>query len=188
VSRRIVFPALAAWIVALWVALWGDLTLANVVSGLLVAVVVIAISRPAGSMPVQTITVRPIAVTVYFATFFAALVQSTAIVVREVLTPGSQVDRAIVAIPMHTRSRGIVTLVANSITLTPGTATIDEHEGPDGTITLYIHVLHVKELEHMRASLSLIERRAVRAFGSVEDIAACEAAVHRPVEAEEPST
>ena len=173
------FPALVVWVVVLWVALWGDLTLANVVTGLLVAVVVIGISRPAGSMPMQKTAVRPIAVAVYFATFFAALVQSTAIVVREVLTPGSQVDRAIVAIPMHTRSRSIITLVANSITLTPGTATIDEHEGPDGTITLYIHVLHVHELDHMRASLSRIERRAGKAFGSAEDIAACDEALHR---------
>ena len=183
--RRFTFPALMAWLVILWVALWGDLTLGNVVGGVIVAIVVIGVSRSAGSSPTQRIAFRPIAVVVYFVSFFAALVQSTAVVVREVLTPGSQVDRAIVAIPMHTTSRGIITLVANSITLTPGTATIDEHEEPDGSVTLYIHVLHVHELDHMRTSLSRIERRAVRAFGSAEDIAACDAVVHAHVHPEE---
>ncbi len=184
-KSRFAFPALAVWLVVLWVALWGDLTLGNVIGGALVAAFVLSVARTAGSLPVQRITIRPVAVLVYAVTFFAALVESTATVVREVLTPGSQVDRAIVAIPMHTRSRSIITLVANSITLTPGTATIDEHDNPDGSVTLYIHVLHVKHIDHMRTSLSRIEYRAVKAFGTADDIAACEAALQAARSAED---
>jgi multicomponent Na+:H+ antiporter subunit E len=78
---------------------------------------------------------------------------------------------------MHTTSDALVTLVANSITLTPGTATIDVREHEDGSPpTLYVHVLHFGDVESIRRDVLRLEQLAVRAFGSAEALRAVDAA------------
>jgi multicomponent Na+:H+ antiporter subunit E len=53
--------------------------------------------------------------------------------------------------------------VANVITLTPGTVTIEVEDSPP---VLYVHVLHLHDLEAVRRDLLRIEEFSVRAFGS----------------------
>lgn len=68
---------------------------------------------------------------------------------------------------MHVVSEGIVTVVANAVTLTPGTLTVDVHEPDDGTpAVIYVHVLQFDDVESVRADVLRLERLAVRAFGT----------------------
>ena len=86
----------------------------------------------------------------------------------EVITPGSTLNRAIVAIPMHISSAAIARSSATAITLTPGTLTVDVHERRTGDRrlpTLYVHVLHFVDAESARRDVLPLERLAVAAFG-----------------------
>lgn len=169
-------PMLVLWLTTLWVALWADLTIGNIVGGVLVAIAVALVARPTGVSGLEAGTLRPFSALVFGVYFLAGLVSSSIVVAWEIITPGSGLHRAIIAIPMHTTSDALVTLVANSITLTPGTATIDVHEHADGSPpTLYVHVLHFRDVESIRRDVLRLERFAIRAFGPAEVFEAVDA-------------
>ena len=69
---------------------------------------------------------------------------------------------------MRTESGRLATLVANAITLTPGTLTIDARGRP---AVLYVHVLSFDAVEATRAEVEDLERRIVRAFGTRAELA-----------------
>jgi multicomponent Na+:H+ antiporter subunit E len=182
VNRALRIPGLLLWLTVLWVALWGDLTVGNVVGGLVVAIGVLAVARPTGVTGLERTYFRPIAALHYTAYFFVQLVQSNLLVAWEIITPHVRTNRAIIAVRMHTSSAAVVTLVANSITLTPGTVTIDvaESHDADGDVdgrTLFVHVLHFKDVESVRRGVLKLERLAVRAFGASDELALVDAAL-----------
>ena len=166
--NRLRTPALVAWLTALWVLLWGDLTVQNVAGGVVIALLVVVIAWPTGTRFTAPTSFHPIAALRYLLYFAGQLVISNLIVAREIVTPGSSLNRAIVAVPMHTASAGINTLVANCVTLTPGTITVDVSvpgPGVDAMPTLYIHALHFADAESARRDVYRLERYAVAAFG-----------------------
>ncbi len=183
-NRFLRAPTLIIWLTALWVALWADLTLGNVVGGLLVALVVVGVARPTGVTGLERTYFRPLSAIVYGGYFLVQLVKSNLVVAWEIITPGLQINRAIIAVPMHTSSAGVVTLVANCVTLTPGTVTIDvaeEVSGGDADAsddsgemlvcrTLFIHVLHFIDVESVRRDVLRLERLAIKAFGSRDEL------------------
>ena len=146
-SKFLRAPTLLIWLTVLWVALWADLTLGNVLGGLVVALVVVGVARPTGVTGLERTYFRPISALVYAAYFLWQLLKANFVVAWEIITPRLKLNRAIIAVPMHTTSAGVVTLIANSVTLTPGTLTIyvAEEFSSDGDIverTLFVHVLH----------------------------------------------
>jgi len=154
----------AAWLAFVWVALWGDPSAANIVVGVLVGTVaVIAFPvRPFG------VACRPVALARLGAAFVADLVVSSLEVAWEVVTPRRRIREGIVAVPIHGTSRVISMLVANMVSLTPGTLTVAV--SADGRV-LYVHVLHLRDPAQTRRSVQALERRAVRAFGSPDALA-----------------
>jgi multicomponent Na+:H+ antiporter subunit E len=73
---------------------------------------------------------------------------------------------------MRTDSDLLLTIVAESLTLVPGSVVIDMDRSAR---TLSLHILHVRDLadvERRRAAVLAEEDRVVRAFGSAEEIAA----------------
>lgn len=155
-SRQV---ASVGWLTIVWVALWGEVSFANVASGLVLGtgitllVPVRRARRPA--------TVSLPAVVRLAAVFAWKLVEASAIVAWEVITPGSRINRGIVAVPIRGVSEGITTLVANMISLTPGTITIEVRSRPT---TLYIHVLHLRSVEEVRRDVAGLEQLAIAAF------------------------
>ena len=129
-------PTLIIWLTALWVALWADLTVGNVIGGLLVATAVVAVARPTGVTGLERTYFRPVAALVYLGYFLWQLVKANLVVAWEIVTPGLKINRAIIAVPMHSSSAGVVTVVANSVTLTPGTVTVRVEPG-----VLEVHAL-----------------------------------------------
>ena len=178
-SSKIRLPALIIWLTLVWLLLWGDFSLANVLAGVLVAVLVLVIASPTGATWLQRTSLHPISALVFITYFLFQLLRSNLIVAWEIITPGSRLNRAIIAVPMHVASDGLVTLVGNAVTLTPGTLTIDVREA-DAEIgsppILYVHVLQVGDVESARASVLKLERLAVKAFGTRDQINALDAA------------
>ncbi len=180
-NRFVRLPMLVVWLSALWVALWGDLTLGNVVSGFAVAIGVLAVARATGVTGLERSYFRPLAALHYVVYFLGQLVTSNLVVAWEIVTPTSHLQRGIIRVPMHSGSAGVVTLVANSITLTPGTVTVDVHEihGDDGTVRrdLFIHVLQLRDSPEVSRDILKLERLAIKAFGSSEELASVDLAL-----------
>jgi multicomponent Na+:H+ antiporter subunit E len=78
------------------------------------------------------------------------------------LWPFRKLRPGIVAVPLDTRSATELTLLANVVTLTPGTMSIDV--SPDGR-TLYVHVLNMKSPDAVRRAIKRgLETRLIRLF------------------------
>lgn len=158
-SRRV----LGLWIVVVWVALWGDLTVANVLGGCGIAAALLVLF-PA-EVPREGLVLRPLPGLRFAGRFLADLVRATADVAWDVVTPRSKGDPGIVAVALPPTPDPILTVVADAVTLTPGTLTL-EAESDVGGAVLYVHVLHLRDPEAVRADVRSVHRRAVAAFGA----------------------
>ncbi len=193
--------ALAGWLVVVWVALWGGVSWANVGGGVVVAAVVLALF-PAG--PGTGIRISPWPALGYVVWFAGQLVVATAQVVLATVAPAGRVRPAVVPVPLRSRSALVATIVANSVTLTPGTLTVDveavaapsaagrgggsDHRLDDEAVVdgdasrvLLVHALDAADPDAVRASVLAFEARAVAAFGTVADRAALVDAPSAPV-------
>ncbi|MGD9828443.1 MAG: Na+/H+ antiporter subunit E [Hyphomicrobiaceae bacterium] len=70
--------------------------------------------------------------------FLIELAKSTITVIAAVLGVSGRLRPAIIAVPLDTRSASGITLLANMVTLTPGTTSLDVSEDQR---TLYVHAL-----------------------------------------------
>lgn len=120
----------------LWLALWGEASVANVLSG---AVVVSCVTWVFGRDQVLSYTVKPIPAVKLVGNVLVSLVGSSARVVRAVFSSDPlRVQTSIQEVQLRRGSVLVGAVVANSITLTPGTMTLDFKEE---TMTLVVHVL-----------------------------------------------
>lgn len=161
-SRRVL---LGLVLVVVWVALWGDVSLANVATGILVALAIV-LAFPLDDDDGATVRLGP--ALRYVGLFVVDLVQSSVAVARLVVAPLDRVEQGIVAAPIRACSPGIVTLVANSISLTPGTLTVEVQEAPP---VLYVHYLGSVEPDQVRHDVLDLQRNAILAFGSAVELA-----------------
>ncbi|WP_420452098.1 Na+/H+ antiporter subunit E [Ilumatobacter sp.] len=163
------FETLRAWalslvaLVAVWMVLWGAPSWANLLSGsaLAVAVLVAVRGRATGGEPAADIGFRPLAAARLAAWFGWKLVESSTIVAWEVLTPTQRTRQGIVRVELATSSPSVVAIVANIITLTPGTLVLEVADRPS---RLFVHVLHLRDLDAVQRDVSRLEDLAERAF------------------------
>lgn len=84
-------------------------------------------------------------------------------VARLVLSPRMPVRPALFELPLRLEGEGKIALLANMITLTPGTLTVDA--APDGR-SLLIHALDAPDAEAARAEIKgSFERMIIEAWG-----------------------
>lgn len=86
----------------------------------------------------------------YLIVFFFEVVKANIDVVKIVLSPQLNMTPGIIAYKMEVKTDAGITLLANSITLTPGTLSVDISE--DRKI-LYIHALHIEDAEKLEQSI-----------------------------------
>ena len=131
-----------------WAALSGELTVVSIGGGFVVGYLVLLISRRAlGS---QGYVSRVPRVLGFALRFLVLLAQANLRVAYEVLTPNIQARPAIVAIPLDIRDEVAITTLANLITLTPGTLSLDVSS--DRRV-LYVHGMFVKDVEAFRRDI-----------------------------------
>ena len=152
--------ALGAWLTVLWLTLWGDVTAANVLSGVVVALVVILFAWPPAEE--HRYRFRPLATLAFVCYFGWKLVEANLVLAREVLTRRDTTRTGIIAVPLDHASDLVVTIVANAVSLTPGTITLDTSPHPR---ILYVHVLHLHDAERVRRDIHRLEHLARRALG-----------------------
>ncbi|HVL90660.1 MAG TPA: Na+/H+ antiporter subunit E [Actinomycetota bacterium] len=105
-------------------------------------------------MIVWRVFLRIIRVIRFVGFFLWELIAANAVVAWEVVTPSTFMRPGIIAVPVRCRTEMEVTLLANLISLTPGTLTLEVSEDRS---TLYVHGLHVKSPEHLRERVGLLE-------------------------------
>ncbi len=112
---------------ALWMLLAGNLDGAEMAAGAVVALIVTLASRP--HLGILTgLIISPAALLPllrYLGSFFIALVQANIDMARRVLSPSLPLQPAVVEVETRLESPLGRLILANSITLTPGTLTVD---------------------------------------------------------------
>jgi multicomponent Na+:H+ antiporter subunit E len=161
VGRRL--PTLVG-LVLMWIALWGTLSVANLLTGALVALAVLLFAGQIQPRPLQHFDAR--AAWRYLQTFAKQLLVANWQVIKAVLRPG-KIRPGILAMPLYHASDAVVTLVANSITLTPGTLTLDTDRRNDVAI-LYVHALDLTDADGVREDICELEVLAVDAFAGAD--------------------
>lgn len=154
-----------AWATVVWTALWGSVTVANLLAGVAIGIATVLLvpvspdRRDAGDR--GRLGLHPLAGLAFLGYFLRLLVVASAVVAWEVVTPRNRIHQGIVRLPLRTTSPGVATVIANAISLTPGTVTLEVAPDP---LILYVHVLHLREVDHVRNDLRELEERALRAF------------------------
>ncbi len=132
------FPLLVLLLALLWTAISGSFSGLNLLLGIAIALLAVFVLR--GVLSPSSAVSRTPRILSLAVLFVRELIVSALRVTRIVLTPNlrSVLRPAVVAFPLSVRSDAEITLLANLITLTPGTLSIDL--SPDRN-HLYVHVL-----------------------------------------------
>lgn len=170
-----------AGLTAVWVLLWGRLTVANVVGGVLAAALLLAVFPLERREADGPVVVRPLALVRLGAHVVAQLVTSNLAMTGRTLTAPAGLTGTVVACPLRTTSDGVIAAVTGILALSPGTMVVDvERDGPDGgPVVLLIHVLGADEAR-ARAAVAALEARVVAAVGAPDEVAACAAVGEGP--------
>ena len=158
--RTLMTPRRLATLVLLvgaWCALWGTVSVANVLSGLAIAVGALLVAG--GDAGAGSVRVVPLAQFIWLVV--VDLVTSTFRVAWEILTPTDYTDEAIIAVDTQIEARHHLLLLVVAITVTPGTAVVDTD--PD-TGRLYLHVLHAEDSGEIIAHVQRLAELGCRAL------------------------
>lgn len=126
------------WLILVWVLLWGNVSGANVLSGLVVALVV-TLLLPLPPVPVEG-RLHPIPLLRLVLTIIYRLLSSSVQVAALALKPGPPPLTAVLRAHLAVKSDLVLVLAVNIINLTPGTIVL-EIDQPRRMI--YVHVLDV---------------------------------------------
>jgi multicomponent Na+:H+ antiporter subunit E len=158
----------AAVLVTVWMLLWGVFSWANLISGILVAAVVLTV------FPLPPVTFagrpRPFGLLRFAWRFIADLVVASAQLAVLAFRFGHQPRSAIIRVPLRVPSDLILTLTGEAVSLVPGSLIVDTDQG---CTTLYIHVIAVSDraaVEQFRHHVYDVEAGIVRAIGSDAEI------------------
>jgi multicomponent Na+:H+ antiporter subunit E len=160
-------PALL-WLVLVWILLWGTWSWANLISGLVIALLVtmlLPLPPEAGGL-----RFRPWPALVYSVRFVLDLVASCAQVVLQAFRPTGP-RGAIVAVPVRTDNDLLLTILAETVCLIPGSIVLELDRERR---VLGLHLLNVRgqaDIEEQKQRVLAEEERIVRAFGGPRDLA-----------------
>jgi len=144
-----------------WVALTGELSLANIAFGFFLGWLAVGVARPLGPYPVFG-RVRPLKVVRLLLFLAREIVVANLKVVAAVLGPRRLLRPALVAVPLEATTDAQITVLSNLISLTPGTLSLDV--SPDRR-TLYVHAISASSPEILRREIKQgFERRVLEAF------------------------
>ncbi|PZU74032.1 MAG: Na+/H+ antiporter subunit E [Rhizobium sp.] len=147
--------------VAVWLAVTGSLTLANVIFALIVSTLALSLIRhqlPGG----RNHWLRLGRVLSLVLLFFKELALSAWKVAVMVTRPKLDVQPGIFAYPLTVTTDFEITLLANLITLTPGTLSVDV--SPDRKM-LYVHAIDCSDIETAKNDIKNgFEKKIMEAF------------------------
>lgn len=152
-------PLLAAWLLLVWIAVFGSLR-PNVVAGGAVVAAILAYSfrRLAPRWPHAFL--HPIAASRFLVHFAGQLVSGTWDVTRLLGRRPDEIEPAVVDVPIFVQTRNEVTLLMNAVSFTPGTVALELHQD-----RLSLHVMSSRPTEMVVAEVNTMQRMIADAFG-----------------------
>jgi multicomponent Na+:H+ antiporter subunit E len=137
-----------------------QLNLGGLIAGFIIGYAALWVTRPLfGS---TRYFVRVIKLLRLAGTFIWELMVSNFRVLWDVITPTHFSRPAVIGVPLDADTDFEIMVVANMISLTPGTLSLDVSEDRS---TLYVHVMFVDDVEAVRAQIKeRIEKRVLEAF------------------------
>ncbi|NTE55497.1 Na+/H+ antiporter subunit E [Agrobacterium tumefaciens] len=146
---------------AIWLAITGSVTPANIVFGLIISALALGLIRhqiPRGNNH----RLRAMRVLSLVLLFFKELALSAWKVAMLVTRPKLDVKPGIFAYPLTVTTDFEITLLANLITLTPGTLSVDVSADRK---TLYVHAIDCSDIDAARSDIrNGFERKIMEAF------------------------
>ena len=140
-----------------WCALLGTFDLGTFISGFLLAFAALSLSSP---MFGQTAYFKRVLFAARLGAYFLyELAVSSLQVAWDVITPGHRSRPGIIAVPLDLEEPVQITVLANLISLTPGTLSLDV--SPDGK-TLYVHEMFLDDADEARERIKTGFERLVR--------------------------
>lgn len=128
-----------------WVMLTGRASAENFVAGFLLGALALSLPSPGkGTRRYVWKVWRVIAFIGYFA---LEVVKANLRLMRIVLSPNPKMQPAIVRVPVQLKSDIALTVLANILTLTPGTLSLDISEQRDA---IFVHVIDTESPEALR--------------------------------------
>jgi multicomponent Na+:H+ antiporter subunit E len=155
---KIVLPG---FLLALWLLAWGEISVANVISGIAL-IVVLMLAFPSGPRRPARVRVRPIALARLIGYVFVQLAVSNVLVAREIVSRRSRVRTGVVGYRVQQPSDLTLTLMSNILALSPGTMPVDVTHDPP---MLYVHFLLLSDVEDARRTIGRLETLVVAAVG-----------------------
>ena len=158
-----------AWLTVVWVLLWGTFTVASVVGGLVVALLVTGLF-PMPAAP-DRLPLRPLRILGLVGYLAYDLVVSGVEVSWQVLRYGGRARGAIVAVPLLSRSDRVVTVMASALSLSPGTMALQIDHDHD---VWYVYTLGPRDragVERARRRTLDMQRRVLAALGGPDELA-----------------
>ena len=126
----------------IWIILTGEYNFYNFLFGYFLSFLIIWLtdSREGGKKYVKIVP----RILSFFFFFNYELIKANLQVAYEVVTPGLQVNPGIIRVPLDVKTDFEISFLANLITLTPGTLSLDVS---DDKQVLYVHSMYVKDKE-----------------------------------------
>lgn len=150
------------WLILVWMLLWGTVSVANIVSGLAIALM-ITLLLPLPAVPVEG-RVHPLSLLLLLVVVAYELVASSLQVVWLAIRPGSPPRSAVLRAHLDIKSDLVLALAVNILTLTPGSIVLEIDQVRR---MIYVHVIDVgseKAVSRFYRQVSRIERLLVRTF------------------------
>ena len=166
--HRSVQPGVVGWLTLVWVLLWGEVSALTVVGGALIAVL-ICLVFPLPPLRLH-VRIRPLALLRLLVRFGYDVGVASVMVARATLRRDqSALRNAVIEVPLRTPSDVVLTVVAEMVSLIPGSVVVEARRS---THTLFLHLLDVaseEAAEQARQQVLAQEQRVVRAFGARTD-------------------
>lgn len=148
----------------LWAAMIEDFSIGSLAIGFALGFAVLFIAR---SLFREEGYFRDLAELVGLAGFFVLeLVLANIRMAYFVIMPLNRIRPGVIAIPLESMTDTELTVLANLITLTPGTLSVDAWRDPQsGRRVLYVHVMSYRDADEVRNSIKRgFERRVLGAL------------------------
>ncbi|ELR70446.1 Na(+) H(+) antiporter subunit E [Fulvivirga imtechensis AK7] len=93
--------------------------------------------------------------------FFKRFISSNIEVAHEVLTPTFYMEPAVIEVPIEVKTDHEILLLANLISMTPGTLSLDISDNKE---KLYIHAMYVDNVKDFLKEIKQLEQRIDKIF------------------------
>jgi len=162
----VIHLGMTALLVVLWILAWGQLTLANVLSGLVVAAaLLLAFPQRRGDRSAVRLSAAGIVRLVAYVV--TQLIESNIVMTRQILRRDTARRPGVLAHRLERPSAHVAAVMSGVIALSPGTMTIDV---AGDSSAVYVHFFELDDVDAARASLVRLEQLVTNAIAARPEV------------------